>query len=316
VDIAPADKSFLSAVFPPDVLPYIVMAGTHREPGLPCVRPISAPEFPGVAYWFTTRHAGPPRPDGFHREDGVGNAYEEFNLADHVDDNPDHVAHNRARLLAAIQPPAVDGAPPFSLHLLRQVHGAHVVTIPQGAAPQHTMAEGDALVTNQRRMALGIFTADCFPVLFVDPEARCIGAAHAGWRGAVAGVTTATLEAMEILGARRSRIHAMIGPGIHAPSYEVGPGLREEFLRQTPGNGRFFTPVVPGTPGVTNPDHFLLDLPGYLTQQLVDGGILQQRIHPVSLCTHAHNDLFFSHRNAVNKGVQGCGRQLAVIYVE
>ena len=153
-------------------------------------------------------------------------------------------------------------------------------------------------------IALGILTADCAPVLFADPEAQVIGAAHAGWKGALGGVTDSTVAAMEVLGAKRNRIAAAIGPCISQTNYEVGPEFRGEFLKSDSTFARFFVPS-------DRPDHFRFDLEGFVAQCLGAAGIAS--VEQLSVCTYAVEDDFFSFRRATHRGEKDYGRQVSAI---
>jgi hypothetical protein len=214
--------------------------------------------------------------------------------------NDDRAAidENRRRAIEALLPAA-------ELATVHQIQSADVVYC--GAPwPQDQRPRADAMVTDKRNLLLGILTADCAPVLFADAEARVIGAAHAGWRGAIAGVTDATLAAMERLGARRTSIRAAVGPCIAQPSYEVDEGFRTRFLEVDPGNARFFTTGIAGKP------HF--DLPGYVGERLRAAGLLQVEI--LGLDTYADPDRFYSFRRATHRGEADYGRQLSAIALQ
>jgi YfiH family protein len=159
------------------------------------------------------------------------------------------------------------------------------------------------MVTDTPNLLLGILTADCAPVLFADHDAVVVGAAHAGWRGALAGVTDATIEAMEELGARRENIHAAVGPCIAQPSYEVDEAFRTRFLDDDAHNARFFVVGGAGKP------HF--DLESYVVHRLIAGGIGE--VEALNLDTYADPDRFFSFRRATHRGEADYGRQLSAI---
>jgi YfiH family protein len=150
-------------------------------------------------------------------------------------------------------------------------------------------------------MLLGILTADCAPVLFADADAGVIGAAHAGWRGALAGVTDSTIAAMERLGARRNHIHAAVGPCIGLASYEVDGAFRDRFLAHDPANARFFTADAK--------PHF--DLEAYVVHRLIAAGI--EEVEALNLDTYADSDRFFSFRRSTHRGEDDYGRQLSAI---
>jgi hypothetical protein len=163
------------------------------------------------------------------------------------------------------------------------------------------------MVTRRRGVALGILAADCGPVLFADAEAGVVGAAHAGWRGAIGGVLEATVGAMESLGARRERIVAALGPTIAQPSYEVGPEFPAPFLDQAPGNGRFFRPAA-------RAGHHMFDLPGYIVARLEAAGLA--RAGDVGRDTCAEADSFFSYRRTTLDGGRAYGRNISAIALE
>lgn len=209
-------------------------------------------------------------------------------------DDPAAVAENRRRAVAAVVP----GARLVTVH---QVHGA--VAVEAGNWPDESRPQADALVTNRPGLALGILTADCAPVLFHDPQARVIGAAHAGWKGALGGVLEATVEAMVRLGARREAIAAAIGPTIGRRSYEVDLGFAARFEAADPDNARFFTAGRPG--------HALFDLEAYCVHRLASAGL--QRIEALGADTLAQPDRYFSYRRATLAGEADYGRQLSLI---
>lgn len=204
------------------------------------------------------------------------------------------IVANRRRAADAV----MSGARIVSPH---QVHSATVLEA--GDWPDDARPEGDALVTDRPDILLGILTADCAPVLFADVEAGVIGAAHAGWKGALGGVTDATVAAMEKLGARRERIAAAIGPTIAQRSYEVDHGFAARFAEADPANERFFADGPAGRP------HF--DLPGYLLQRLAAAGL--KRIEALGLDTYARDEDFYSYRRATHRGEPGYGRQISLI---
>lgn len=204
------------------------------------------------------------------------------------------VAMNRARVAEAME---VDPAALVSLH---QVHSPDVVTLNE---PDQTRPRADAMVTATPGIALGILTADCQPVLFADAKAGVVGAAHAGWKGAAAGVLEATLDAMEKLGARRGNIAAVIGPCISQRAYEVGPEFLDSFLAEDPDNGRFFA----GGAG----DRYHFDLPGYGLKRLRDAGVGQAEW--TRHCTYSDADRFFSFRRTTHAGEADYGRLISVI---
>ena len=202
---------------------------------------------------------------------------------------------NRARIVAAVLP----GARWATVH---QVHSADVAIVTEpyddDARPQ-----ADALVTDRPGLLLGVLTADCAPVLFADREAGVIGAAHAGWKGALAGVTDATIAAMETLGARRERIAAAVGPCIAWASYEVDDAFAQRFGESDPANERFFAPGKPG--------HHQFDLEAHVVHRLAAAGLT--RIEALGLDTYADEVRFFSYRRATHAQEADYGRQISVI---
>lgn len=207
------------------------------------------------------------------------------------------LAENRRRAVAAVLPGA-------ALQTLYQVHGADAVTVARvDDGPDRPRA--DAMVTDRPGVLLGILTADCAPVLFADPAAGVVGAAHAGWKGALAGVTDATLSAMESLGADRSRIAAAIGPCIARRSYEVDDGFRRRFEEAAPENERFFADARAG--------HHQFDLEGYVAARLAVAGV--GRVEALGLDTYAQEDRFYSFRRATHRAEPDYGRQISLIGV-
>ncbi|HEX6603583.1 MAG TPA: peptidoglycan editing factor PgeF [Sphingomicrobium sp.] len=205
------------------------------------------------------------------------------------------IGENRRRAIAALLPGA-------ALATVHQVHSADAVYA--GAPwPQDERPRADAMVTDRPGLLLGILTADCAPVLFADAEAGVIGAAHAGWRGALAGVTDSTIVAMEALGARRSHLVAAVGPCIAQLSYEVDEAFRQRFADQELGSERFFAESASGKP------HF--DLPRYVVHRLLSAGI--EQVEALHLDTYDDADRFYSFRRSTHRGEPDYGRQLSAI---
>jgi polyphenol oxidase len=205
------------------------------------------------------------------------------------------IAENRRIAVDALLPEA-------ALASVHQVHSAEVV-VATGQWPQDARPRADAMVANTPGLLLGILTADCAPVLLADDQAGVIGAAHAGWRGALAGVTDSTIEAMERLGARREHIRAAVGPCIARSSYEVDETFRARFLDADPASDRFFTG------GNAEKPHF--DLEAYLVHRLLAAGL--GGVEALNLDTYAEPDRFFSYRRATHRGEADYGRQLSAI---
>lgn len=232
----------------------------------------------------------------FTREGGVSEGlYASLNCGPGSSDQPQAVQENRRRVATAM------GVAPDALCTLYQVHGRDVVTVT--APPGSERPKADAMVTNRPGIALGILTADCAPVLFADMAAGVIGACHAGWRGAEAGVTDATIAAMVQLGARAERITAVIGPTIAQASYEVGPEFPKPFLAADPRAERFFT-------ASPRAGHFQFDLPAYLVSRL-EGRV--GAVHDMALDTRTNPQRFFSFRRTTLAGEPDYGRQISVI---
>ncbi len=237
----------------------------------------------------------------FTREGGVsGGLYSSLNGGVGSHDSPDHVAENRARMAAAL---AVN---PDHLLTVYQIHSPNVVV----ADAPWTVAgrpRADAIVTRKPGLAVGVSTADCGPILFADARAGVVGAAHAGWRGALAGIAEATIEAMERLGAARDQIRAALGPMIRQESYEVGPDLIARFAAEDAGSDRFFVPAARN-------GHAQFDLSGYIASRLARAGIRQ--IEDVGLCTYADPTRFFSFRRSTHRAEADYGRHINAIALE
>lgn len=234
----------------------------------------------------------------FTRRGGVSTGlYHALNCGFGSGDQALNVSRNRARVCEWLE------ADPARLTTLRQVHGARAVSLASPLPAGHA-EEGDALATGEPGLVLGVLTADCAPILFADAQARVIGAAHAGWRGAKAGIIEATVVAMERLGARRERIRASIGPAISQGRYEVGAEFEAAFTSDDEANRRFF--VKAGPEGRA---HF--DLPGYCLSRLAEAGL--GRIENLGLCTYGDESLFFSYRRSVHRGEADYGRQISAI---
>jgi len=234
----------------------------------------------------------------FTREGGVSTGiHESLNCGPGSRDDPANVAENRQRALDALDHPDAD------LATLYQAHTAETVTVeqpwPMGQGPR-----ADAMVTRQQGVALGVLTADCAPVLMADAEAGVVGAAHAGWRGALHGILSACVDAMEALGADRESIVAGIGPCIGPASYEVGPDFPEPFLAQAADNRDFFTPAP-------RAGHHLFDLPGFVARRLAR--LRVGTVDAVHADTFADHERFFSARRARGHGESDYGRLLSAI---
>ncbi len=184
-----------------------------------------------------------------------------------------------------------------------QVHSADVVEVTE-VWPLEGRPKVDGLVCRTKGIGLGVLTADCGPVLFADAAAGVIGCCHAGWKGAVGGVTDATVIAMEKLGARRDNIIAVLGPTISQAAYEVGPEFPKPFLAQSSAHGSFFVPSVKA-------GHFMFDLPGYLRQRMKGLGL--KAVDDLALCTYSDEARFYSYRRATHRSEADYGRLISAI---
>ena len=211
------------------------------------------------------------------------------------DDERAAIAENRRRAVESVLP----GAALVTVH---QVHSPDVVTV-TAPWPDDSRPKADALVTNRPGLLLGILTADCAPVLLADVQAGVIGAAHAGWKGALAGVTDSTIAAMEALGARRERIAAAIGPCIAQANYEVDDDFEARFVVADTFNARFFKMGREG--------HAWFDLEGYVAMRLEAAGV--GTVEKLGLDTYADEPRFYSYRRATHRSEPGYGREIAVI---
>ena len=232
----------------------------------------------------------------FTREGGVSSGlFASLNCGLGSGDDPTLVAENRGRVVQALK--AADLVTAF------QVHSAEVAVVDRPwTTDQRPRVDG--LVTNMPGLALGVLTADCGPLLFADPAARVVGAAHAGWKGALAGIAEATVLAMEKLGAKRDNIAAVLGPTISARNYEVSRDFLTTFLEVHPDNERFFTAAV-------RAGHFMFDLPAFLMARLGAMGV--ERIKNLDLCTYQHERWFFSYRRTTHRHEADYGRQVSAI---
>ncbi|MFA7428857.1 MAG: peptidoglycan editing factor PgeF [Rhodospirillaceae bacterium] len=237
----------------------------------------------------------------FTRNGGVSEGvYASLNCGFGSGDDPNKVEANRAKAVGDLE------LPPEALVTVRQEHTPNVVVVTApfatGEAPS-----ADAMVTTVPRLALGILTADCAPVLLADGIGGVIGAAHAGWKGALAGVLENTVEKMVELGADKARIVAGIGPCIAQRSYEVGPDFPAPFLAEDPDNERFFSPS-------RRDGHHMFDLPGYVARKLARIGVGE--VMPTPCDTVREDNRFFSYRRATLAGETAYGRMLSAIALE
>jgi YfiH family protein len=237
-------------------------------------------------------------PHGFlGREGGVSEGtYAGLNVGLGSDDDREAIRENRCRAVGAV-------AAGHRLVTLHQVHSAEAVAVSQPFADDGR-PHADALVTDRPGLLLGILTADCVPVLLADERAGVVGAAHAGWKGALSGITDATLDAMGRLGADRSRIVAAIGPCIARASYEVDEAFVRRFEAADAANERFFA-------GGRRPGHAQFDIEAYVAHRLGAAGV--GRVIALGEDTYAQPGRFFSFRRATHRGEPGYGRQISLI---
>lgn len=231
----------------------------------------------------------------FTREGGVSSGlYRSLNAGLGSQDDQKLVVENRRRMAEAL------GVAPENFVSCYQIHSPDVIVVEEPWTRENA-PKADALVTRRPGIAIGVATADCGPVLFADGEAGVVGAAHAGWKGAVTGVVEATLAAMEGLGAARARIRVVLGPMIRQPNYEVGP----EFVERLGADGKpFFRPS-------SREGHAMFDLAGYIARRLAAAGVTQ--VEDLRLCTYAEPDRFFSYRRSTHRGETDYGRHINAI---
>jgi len=234
----------------------------------------------------------------FTREGGVSSGlYASLNCGLGSKDQPENVRENRGRVTERV------GAERGQLAATFQAHTPLAVVAHEPWERPHA-PKADAMVTRQPGLALGILTADCAPVLFADPEAKIVGAAHAGWRGALTGILEATIDQMEALGAMRDNILAAIGPTISQQAYEVGPEFKAEFLQADDRNADYFT-----DDGPSKRPHF--DLPRYSEDRLRAAGLAN--VENLCVCTCIEESRFFSYRRATRRAESDYGRQISAI---
>jgi YfiH family protein len=240
---------------------------------------------PGVRHGFFTRAGGV--------SDGI---YGSLNCGLGSGDDPARVAENRSRVALAT------GVAPDRLVTPYQVHGTETIVV-DAPWPGDQRPRADAVVTNRTDIAIAVGTADCGPVLLADSAAGVIGAAHAGWKGALAGILESVIAAMEGLGARREQIVAVLGPMISQANYEVGPEVVAQFVAADPAHAALFVPSP-------RPGRSLFDLPGAIVSRLRRAGVDAASL---GLCTYADESRFFSFRRATHRGEKDYGRELSAI---
>jgi polyphenol oxidase len=245
-------------------------------------------EIAGVAHGFFTREGG-----------ASAGLFSSLNCGFGSGDDLETVARNRGLVADAM------GVEPERLLTLYQEHSPKVITVSKPWR-RESAPIADAMVTREPGIALGALTADCAPVIFVDSARRIVGIAHAGWKGALSGVTDATVSAMEDLGAVRASIVAAVGPTISSAAYEVGPEFYRRFLEADAANEAFFRPAP-------KPRHWLFDLPGYLVVRLRRSGIAAA--HDLALCTYDDERRFFSYRRATHRNQSHYGRLISAVAI-
>lgn len=268
--------------------------GIGNQEAIPQFFPKTGPEVFGVRFFFATRHAGVSQ-----------GRYSSLNVASHVGDDWNAVQSNRLSLITALKQKE------SLLCLVNQVHGSKTVVAQSWSG---LIPDADALVSRQPGIILGVVTADCVPVLFADPVSLVVGAAHAGWRGSVAGVLESCLEAMEKLGADYRRIEVRIGPCIRKPVYEVNLGFKTALMADS--NNKILLNCEKCFSKHHNKGTLLFDLPKYVNERLLFHGLLKEKIYDVAACTYQNEDLFFSHRRASQRRDQvPCGRQISGVFL-
>ena len=246
------------------------------------LQPITSDEL-AIRHGFFTRSGG--------ASSGV---YSGLNCGLGSTDQRETVLINRARVAEEL------GVAPERLVSVHQTHSARAVALDD---PPSEQIKADAMVTATPGLALGILTADCQPVLFADAENGVVGAAHAGWKGALDGILEATIDAMESLGAERATIHAVIGPSISQRAYEVGPEFLDRFLDESPENARFFANG--------DGDRFQFDLIGFGLYRLREAGVAHASW--TGHCTYSDPDKFYSYRRSVHRREADYGRLISAI---
>jgi YfiH family protein len=254
----------------------------------PQVAPIEAPSLalPGIAHAFFTRQGGVSTGIYHGLNTGIGS-----------NDSREAVLENRSRAARHLGTTLEKLATPY------QVHGTDAVVVNEAWGPG-LGPKADAVVTNRPGTAVGVGAADCGPVLFADAEARVVAAAHAGWKGALAGILESTIGTMEQLGAARKNIVAVLGPTISAAAYEVGPELVARFAEASTQNARFFRPSE-------RAGHAMFDLPAFIVARLEAAGV--GTVGALGLCTYSDEARFYSYRRATHRGEPDYGRLLSAI---
>ena len=236
----------------------------------------------------------------FTRKGGIScGLHASLNCGFGSDDDPGTIDQNRRRVAKFLT------VSPDDLVTVHQIHSTNVVVV-ENIWPKTCPPQGDAMVTSRTGIALGILTADCIPVLLADTTHGVIGAAHAGWKGALGGILEATVEAMEVQGARRKNITAVVGPCIAQASYEVGPEFRAVFVGQDPDHAVYFRPS-------TLDRHYQFDLAGFAMHRLKR--LALRRCSDLARDTYAEAELFFSYRRSCHRHEGDYGRQISAIAI-
>jgi polyphenol oxidase len=246
-------------------------------------------DLPGIRHAFFTREGGVS-----------GGLYASLNGGQGSSDQPEAVVENRARMAAHL------GVAEERLLSVYQIHSPDVAIV-KAAWKREDRPKADAMVTNLPGFALGVSSADCGPLLFADPKARVIGAAHSGWKGAIGGVLEATVSAMEALGARRRYIRAALGMTISRAAYEVGPEFVARFIEEKAADARYFSPGA-------ETGKSMFDLPAFIVDRLSALGLAQ--VEDLSLCTFADENRFFSYRRTTHRKEPDYGRHISAIVLE
>ncbi|CAN7338690.1 peptidoglycan editing factor PgeF [Phyllobacterium sp. LjRoot231] len=247
---------------------------------------LGSPEKDRIAHGFFTRKGGVS--DGIYRGLNVGSG---------SNDDQDRVKENRRRVAESL------GAPLSHLVTVHQVHSPDVVTVTAPLGGDRPQA--DAMVTATPGIVIGALSADCGPILFADTEAKVVGAAHAGWRGAIGGILENTVDAMIALGARRNRIQAVLGPTIGPDNYEVGGEFYDQFVGTDPSYRTFFRDSA-------NNGHKMFDLWAFITTRLERTGV---KASGLQQCTYADEEQFFSYRRTTHRKEADYGRQISAITI-
>jgi hypothetical protein len=241
---------------------------------------------PGIRHGFFTRQGGVSEGIYASLNGGIGSS-----------DAPAHVRENRARMAAML------GVAPDRFVTCYQIHSPDVI-VAETPWTRENAPRADAIVTRVPGLGIGVTTADCGPILFADPVARVIGAAHAGWKGALTGVLESTLDAMEKLGASRDSIRVALGPMIRQPDYEVGPEFIARFEADVPESERFFAPAA-------RAGHAMFDLAGFIAARLARAGIVH--VEDLGACTYADPASFYSYRRTTHRAGPDYGRHVNAI---